>query len=649
MKARFLKQWISTVFSVMVFLSMSVNTAAAETALSQIFAAVNTTTSAQPVEPVPRPGTEDSAVRDTGGVVVTGYTINRTSGSSSTTIAKNDSVRISVSMKIFHLKTEDIRSNTDLGITKTLDSFIFNGTPQVEVTSKRGETLTFTVIFNQAQYKGTGNSLKFMISYAASLNLTSDSCEINITECEEFADQQNTEQDPPSAPVLQLGRSDFAAPLTADQPFTMNVTITNRSTTDTVENVTAVFEPDEGLVLMESTSSKIIPSIAPGQTATVPVNLKTASELTNASQNLSVSLKYSSQINNRRVEGEASEKIVIPVTPNKTAEDSQNTNPDVATPNIIVSKYSYGEQVAAGETFDLVLEFQNTSKTNAAENIVMSLDPAEGLSITASSNTFYLPVLGAGATHTETIQMQALPGAKSESTKIEISFKYEFVDQEKRTSVTAGERIAIPVYQPNRFELTPPDMAVEAYVGQEASISIAYVNKGKSEISNVEALLENDQVDVMEKHQNLGNFEAGKSGSIDFIVTPFEEGEIQLVITLQYEDSNLQVQTEEIPVTLNVMSLMTDDDMYFEDPIPEEEKDQGIFLWIILITILLAGGTALFFVIRKRRKKKAKALEEDFVWEELDDSLPEEQPASKALPPSVEQEEAQKELQHEKE
>ena len=50
----------------------------------------------------------------------------------------------------------------------------------------------------------------------------------------------------------------------------------------------------------------------------------------------------------------------------------------------------------------------------------------------------------------------------------------------------------MPLYQPDRFELSEPKTAYTGYVGEETSLTIDYVNKGKSAINNVEATISGD-------------------------------------------------------------------------------------------------------------------------------------------------------------
>ena len=60
-----------------------------------------------------------------------------------------------------------------------------------------------------------------------------------------------------------------------------------------------------------------------------------------------------------------SQRIVVP-TNGKTA------TREPPTPNIILTNYTYGDKVSAGQVFRLNMEFMNTSQVSPIENVVIS-------------------------------------------------------------------------------------------------------------------------------------------------------------------------------------------------------------------------------------------------------------------------------------
>ena len=158
------------------------------------------------------------------------------------------------------------------------------------------------------------------------------------------------------------------------------------------------------------------------------------------------------------------------------------------------------------------------------------------------------------------------------------------------------------------------------YAGEENSITMSYVNKGKSDILNVEATLEGN-VDTYTPVQNIGNLEPGKSGTIAFSVTALEAGEAEFTIKVTYEDANGDTKTREFPVTMAVEEMVFDDSGMEEpmDPGMEEPEKTGLRLPVIL-GIAAAVIIAAILIIRKR-KKAAALKKEAAMWDSWDDDM----------------------------
>jgi hypothetical protein len=131
--------------------------------------------------------------------------------------------------------------------------------------------------------------------------------------------------------------------------------------------------------------------------------------------------------------------------------------------------------------------------------------------------------------------MKVQSDVKNGAKPVNVSFKYEYVDNNKRIPVSSQMQITVPVYQPDRFEITYPAVPVMVYTGEETSVTMNYVNKSKTSILNVEAVLEGN-VETYTPVQNLGNMEPGKSGTVAFAVTAWEAGQAEFTIKFTYED-----------------------------------------------------------------------------------------------------------------
>ena len=417
-------------------------------------------------------------------------------------------------------------------------------------------------------------------------------------------------------PVLLIDRGPMG-PVSSGQPFQITLKLENTDTVKGIRNLTATFEPNDQISLLEATDTRQIGDIGPGQSVDVSVNLKAGSELSSAaSQLLGITLKFDYDTDKGTVQGTYSQRIVVP-TNGKTA------TPGAPTPNIILTNYTYGDKVSAGQVFRLNMEFMNTSQVSPIENVVISLETGEGLSINSSSNTFYVPKMGPGEKKAQQVDVQALfqtKDSKVQSPKITISCKYEYIDKAERKQSTAAETIAVPVYQPDRFQVSPPSFVEEIRQNEETTISLPYVNKGRGQVYNVEASLEGD-IQVIDRSLNLGNFDAGKSGTIDFIATPKKAGTFEGRVKVTYEDESMEIRTMEIPVTFEVKEGAAEEtdgaDMM------DGEMDGGRKMnWKMMAGILTAALVAGILWIKRNKAKGLKGrkrCQEQNGWDELED------------------------------
>ena len=293
--------------------------------------------------------------------------------------------------------------------------------------------------------------------------------------------------------------------------------------------------------------------------------------------------------------------------------------PAAAAPNLIIDNYSYGgTSVQAGKTFDLSINFMNTSRALAVENIVMSLETAEGISIANSSNTFYFETLKPRHNITQNITLRATGKGENSSPTIGVNFRYEYIDQNQRMEITRSETIAIPVTQPERFEITEPTLP-EMQVGMESVLSFPYVNKGKGTLYNVAVKIEGD-VDALQPVQNLGNFESGRSGTIDAIFTTTQEGPTPFKIIVTYEDADGNEKKREFKYEPTVMAMpepeLPPEMMDPMDPQLEEQSSHN-WVWIVGVILIVALGGG-FWWFKKRKKKTNKVSEAEKENEEID-------------------------------
>lgn len=546
---------------------------------------------------------KEDASAATGDMLVAGYTVSKGGNKKTGKIEQNYRVTV-----VADIKKDGITAAQAGKITATASSASFRipkGGVAVEVVSGPDEPLALKLRLSDIVYKGTGDTLHFKLKYQSG---GSDDGEFHVYECVETekpfrktsssndGDDKNKRQTHYGAPPLLISQTRGGKLLEPGEEFQVRVKVQNLSPRLTASDLMISLQPSDGMVLLGDSSTLYLRGLAAKQSDYITVKLRAAKELSTPSQSLGVSVKYNYFENDQRTAATAEEKLPLAFDPDLTGKS------DVATPNVIISRYDYGERLAVGDTAELTLELQNTSPDVPVENLVMTLETGEGLTVVDSSNTFFIPSLDEGGAISRSVRIQALPtaqGAKPDY-RVEVGFKYEFLAGAKRTPVTSSEKLGIPVYQPDRFHVSNPTIPEAVTAGEETTISFPYVNKGKGEVSNVEAEL-TGEVDALNGHQNLGNFEAGKSGSIDFVLTPQSAGETELQVKITYEDGNLKTKTLDFPVKLTVrepvLAVESMDEGMTEPPAPE----YGWAVWAgagLIILLLLA------LLIRNSRRKK---------------------------------------------
>lgn len=562
--------------------------------------------------------TEDASA-SSGELVVTGYTVTAANGAAVSRITKGTTVNITMHLKHTNRLASDIGGNlNNLQISRKVDSFSGGSAPVASNISTG--LLEFDVTVTGIVYKGTGKSLSLMIGYNGMAG-EQDSIEIPVTECKEYEEPAYEPVEPPQpdpipAPKAIISRNELASSIKPDEEITVTVYVKNIGST-TMQSPVIQFTPSDSLMLPGSSSMVQLNSIAPGKTESVEIKVRAMGTISGANQYIDASLSFDYHNRVSLTSGTAEGKIIIPAKVKKTEEPDANTV-DSPVPNIIITRFDYGgASVAAGSGFNLSFKFKNTNSKIKVENLVTTVEGGEGLTLNGSANTFYFEKVGAGSEKTVSVPMKVARTVTGSTAPVSVSFKYEYVDNGKRTPVTSEQKITVPVYQPDRFEISKPTLPVMVYAGEETSLSLNYVNKSKSDISNVEAEITGN-IESVTPFQNIGNLEPGKSGTIVFAVTALEPGEAEFTIKVTYEDGNGDTKTREFPVVLSV-EAMDYSDPGMDEPMPEPEEESGIN-WPLVIGIIIAIAAVAFIVIKKK-KKAAAARKEAEMWDKWDDDM----------------------------
>ena len=533
--------------------------------------------------------------------LITGYRASRSS------IYTGDTVDITV-----YLSRTD-GSNDSIRVVRGLDSFQ-DGTASAVASGQNGE---YTVTFTGLTYTGdSGKQLAFTIYYEGNGGGYQDGNTVPVRECVPYTEP--TPAPEPTPEVIPEPRAVFfsdgtSTSIAAGETKTITVYFQNAGTTAMRDPILTL--KSSGSLLIMGSQDYMLDDIRAGRDTAVTVTVKAPDKIESQMQTIDASLSFYYDNGTQLTGGSASGSVNVLSTVTKDTKDEETIASP--TPIVILSKYNYGgSSVAAGSSTNLSFSFTNTSKTIKIENVMVTVTGGQDLMLNGSTNTFYFESVAASGSKTVTVPMKAAQLISASAQDVKIDVTYEYVDQNARKSGNATLSLSVPLYQPDRFELSEPKTSYTGYVGEETSLTIDYVNKGKSAINNVEATISGD-IDSPTPYQRVGTIDGGKNGTIAFAVTPQLEGENQVKIVITYEDSNGNTKERVFEATVEAMAYEpTDPGM--DDPGMIDPEPAHTFPWKYVIIALVVIAIIALIVLRAR-KKKAKQKAEQALWDKWDE------------------------------
>lgn len=533
--------------------------------------------------------------------LITGYRASRSS------IYTGDTVDITV-----YLSRTD-GSNDSIRVVRGLDSFQ-DGTASAVASGQNGE---YTVTFTGLTYTGdSGKQLAFTIYYEGNGGGYQDGNTVPVRECVPYTEP--TPAPEPTPEVIPEPRAVFnsdgtSTSIAAGETKTITVYIQNAGTTAMRDPILTL--KSSGSLLIMGSQDYMLDDIRAGRDTAVTVTVKAPDKIESQMQTIDASLSFYYDNGTQLTGGSASGSVNVLSTVTKDTKDEETIASP--TPIVILSKYNYGgSSVAAGSSTNLSFSFTNTSKTIKIENVMVTVTGGQDLMLNGSTNTFYFESVAASGSKTVTVPMKAAQLISASAQDVKIDVTYEYVDQNARKSGNATLSLSVPLYQPDRFELSEPKTSYTDYVGEETSLTIDYVNKGKSAINNVEATISGD-IDSPTPYQRVGTIDGGKNGTIAFAVTPQLEGENQVKIVITYEDSNGNTKERVFEATVEAMAYEPADPGT-DDPGMIDPEPTSTFPWKYVIIAVVAALIVLLIVLRAR-KKKAKQKAEQALWDKWDE------------------------------
>ncbi len=401
--------------------------------------------------------------------------------------------------------------------------------------------------------------------------------------------------------------------------FTLSLTFTNSGKKDIDKARIALGNLDGTKFAADSGLSYADMAIKAGETKTLSFRLIGCKGLASVREAIGVQIDY----------GEVSSTVYATVK--CVPKDTEGTGEDgkkVFAPNIIITNYSFGgDYVIAGQKFPLVLELENMSTKAVVENLKVTIsgaatgtDGSVAYSPANSSNSFFFDRIDIHEEKSLTMELLAKADAVPNSYPVDITFSYEYsVGEERYQANAVSSTLSIPLRQEDRLEINEPEIpSWGVSVGEQCTINVSLVNKGKSDVYNVSATVTGDGFSVETPTYYIGNIKSGTEEYYDAKLTPFNEGEVSGEIVFTYEDANNESKESRVPFTFMAQQMMYDPGMYGDegmdmgmDEMPAEETGMPWWVWLII-----GGGAAIVIiivivVIVKHKKKKAELIDDD--------------------------------------
>ena len=278
---------------------------------------------------------------------------------------------------------------------------------------------------------------------------------------------------------------------------------------------------------------------------------------------------------------------------------------DVPAPTVILNSANYGKYAVAGQAFSLNTVATNTSENLELDNVSVKIELPQGLSMSSGNSQVLIGKVGKKGTINHTFNLVA-NGATAETTSLPVKLIYTFeaVVNGARTQYTSTQDISINVQQPTRFDIQSMNYEEVMYAGNNGSMSVQLVNKGKTTVYNVSAEIVSDTFKGAEV-EFLGNVNAGSNAEADFDLMADKAGKGTGKLVITYEDAIGTQSKIEKEFSIDVQESMPVDPGIEEPMLPPEEPTKNFTPYIVGVVVIAAGG----FVFYKKKQKAERLAE----------------------------------------
>lgn len=269
-------------------------------------------------------------------------------------------------------------------------------------------------------------------------------------------------------------------------------------------------------------------------------------------------------------------------------------------PKIMLTSYEFsGDKVLCGRKFTAKITLLNTSRTNIAKNMLVTVDPGENVELAGKTNSTYVEELGAGQTCTLSFPFRINAAAPPGQYSIGVTMDYA---DSKAVSYNAQGTVKVTAGQPVKMEVSPVEMPDEIQMGETVEWQTQVMNIGRAKLYNVRAVMEADGLSP-QAPAFIGDMEPGTSmtGSIELTAEGLSGdslyGTSQGKVTYYYEDEAGNEMTQEQVFETAIRAPFDGDD-------EEGQSDDTSQWWVIMAVIIVFLGEAVVLFFMRRSKER---------------------------------------------
>ena len=301
-------------------------------------------------------------------------------------------------------------------------------------------------------------------------------------------------------------------------------------------NIRVAAAPENAAILLQTVTPQSIPNLGPGESYRLTFNFSPRPEASTGSYVVGFTVTCADGT-------EFSQDALINVY-----NPDEDTATGVQIPRVVISNTVFPPTVPrAGQEFELIVTFRNTSATRSVNNVRILMEevqgtaiqgqapPIAGFSPVGGSNTLFIDYIEPRGEVTMTLRFTTMVDATPGSHNMRFAFDYQ--DQDF-AELSANEQISINVAQFSRLELRDVEISPwdTPMVGRPVRFSYVIINSGRVNLLNVRTATEGPFDGLGDAGMFIGRINAQAINTFTGTFIPTEPGQQRGYFIITAED-----------------------------------------------------------------------------------------------------------------